>query len=132
MSPPKKPGADPVLHPRAETRPSKPPRRSTISEPYWQDEKEDPAPPPRVAPADAIGRLVDMGEPRERAVQYVDLFMEYREATLNIRKYGVVCYDRRTMNAMENPYMGRRDKARQALERFRDIEAPWLWEELAE
>lgn len=106
--------------------------RRPSPEPDWKDAKDDPPPPMRIPRDQAIKRLVDQGESTDRAVQYVDLFAEYREATLNIRKYGVVVMNAHVRQPMENPYMGRRDKARDALSKFRDIEAPWLWEELAE
>lgn len=107
-------------------------RRGASTEPDWKDSKDDPPPPMKIPRAEAVARLVDAGEATERAVQYVDLFAEYREATLNIRKYGVVVMNAHVRQPMENPYMGRRDKARDALAKFRDIEAPWLWQELAE
>jgi hypothetical protein len=111
----------------AETRGRKP-----IDAPVWRDERQKPPPPPAIPRAEAVKRLVDNGESVDRAIQYVDLFHEYRTATLNIREFGVVAYDPRTYNAMENPYLGRRDRARDALSKMRDIEAPWLWKELAE
>ena len=108
------------------------PTKKPTDAPVWRDERQDPPPPPAIPRATAVQRLVDAGESIERAVQYVDLFHEYRTSTLNIRRYGVVAYDPRTYNAMENPYLGRRDRARDALNKMRDIEAPWLWKELAE
>ena len=110
-------------------------RRQPSGEPDWQDNQDDKALAKAIKAWDRgaiVQGLVDHGVTRGRAVQFLDLFEEYREATLNIRKYGVVATHPRDRNPIENPYLNRRAKARQALERMRDIEAPQLWKELCQ
>ncbi len=111
------------------------PTREASTEPDWRDNQDDPELAKALQgwerPA-IVQALVERGITRARAVQYLDLFEEYREATLNIRKYGVVATHPRDRNPIENPYLNRRDKARAALERFRDIEAPQIWKELSQ
>lgn len=109
-------------------------QRQPTGEPDWHDNQDDPELAAAIKAWDRTGivqALVEHGVARGRAVQFLDLFEEYREATINIRKYGVVATHPRDRNPIENPYLNRRDKARQALERFRDIEAPQIWKELA-
>lgn len=135
------PSAEPMLEaaepdwmePKAKA--DKPATRQPTGEPDWQDNQDDKALAAALKSWDRpaiLQELVDHGVTRARAVQYLDLFEEYREATLNIRKYGVVATHPRDRNPIENPYLNRRDKARAALERFRDIEAPQLWKELSQ
>ena len=109
-------------------------KRQPSSEPDWLDNQDDKKLAKALKAWDRpaiVQSLVDHGVTRGRAVQFLDLFEEYREATLNIRKYGVVATHPRDRNPIENPYLNRRDKARTALDRFRDIEAPQLWKELS-
>lgn len=125
------------LQPKAKSKQpaGKTPSRQPSGEPDWQDNQDDKALRAALAKWDRPGiikHLVDHGVARGRAVQFLDLFEEYREATLNIRKYGVVATHPRDRNPIENPYLNRRDKARTALDRFRDIEAPQLWKGLSE
>lgn len=54
------------------------------------------------------------------------------EAQRNIRANGVIVQHPRTMNPIENPYLGRRDKARAGLLAMRGIRADWLWKALLE
>lgn len=92
---------------------------------------------PKVAPVDPfsgtaiVARLVEGGTPLALATMYADLFLEYREAQRNIRANGVIVQHPRTMNPIENPYLGRRDKARAGLLAMR-VRADWLWEALLE
>lgn len=79
-----------------------------------------------------VSRLVQGGAPLALATMYADLFLEYREAQRNIRANGVIVQHPRTMNPIENPYLGRRDKARAGLLAMRGIRADWLWKALLE
>lgn len=108
-------------------------RRQPSGEPDWQDNQDDKELAAALKDWDRpalIDHLVGHGVARGRAIQWLDLFEEYREATLNIRKYGVVATHPRDRNPIENPYLNRRDKARLALDKFRDIEAPQIWREI--
>lgn len=122
------------LEPKAKSKtPAAKPRRQPTGEPDWQDNQDDKKLAKAIKEwnrAKLINSLVEHGVARGRAIQWLDLFEEYREATLNIRKYGVVATRRRDRHPIENPYLNRRDKARIALERFKDIEAPQIWKEL--
>jgi hypothetical protein len=61
------------------------------------------------------------------AVLYVDLWLEYVEASDSIDANGMICLHPRTPVIIENPYMPRRDKTRAALAQIRNVDAPWLW-----
>lgn len=65
--------------------------------------------------------------PADRATIYADLWMEYAEAQDSIDRNGVICLHPRTSVIIENPYVARRDKTRQALAQVRDVRADWLW-----
>ena len=70
----------------------------------------------------------DPGLPADRAVIFADLWMEYAEAQDSIDRNGVICLHPRTSVIIENPYVARRDKTRQALGQVRDVRADWLWQ----
>lgn len=69
----------------------------------------------------------DPSLPADRATIYADLWMEYAEAQDSIDRNGVICLHPRTSVIIENPYVARRDKTRQALAQVRDVRADWLW-----
>lgn len=69
----------------------------------------------------------DPSLPADRAVIFADLWMEYAEAQDSIDRNGVICLHPRTSVIIENPYVARRDKTRQALGQVRDVRADWLW-----
>ena len=77
--------------------------------------------------SEIVERLVQEGLKRDRAVQYADLFEEYSEASENISRNGSIVQHPRTMNPIDNPYLKRRDSARKGLEKFRYVQAEWLW-----
>lgn len=98
--------------------------------------KDEGDPTPKIAPVtvsfdrqEIIERLVMEEIDRGRATLYADLFIEYAEATANIRAQGVIIYGPRG-GVSENPWVARRDRVRKAFLDFRNIDAPWLWGQL--
>lgn len=67
--------------------------------------------------------------PRQDAVIYADLWLEYTEAQESIDSCGMVCLHPRTPIIIENPYMPHRAKTRAALGQVRNIRADWLWDD---
>lgn len=74
-----------------------------------------------------VSGLVARGVSRDRAGQYADAFLEYREASANIATQGAMVLHPRTANPIENPYLKIRDRALQKLRSLRGIKADWLW-----
>jgi phage terminase small subunit len=74
-----------------------------------------------------IADLVTRGTRRAVAAQYVDAFLEYREASRNIREQGAMVLHPRTANPIENPYLVIRDRALQKLQKMSGVHADWLW-----
>ena len=74
-----------------------------------------------------IAGLVERGTRRDVAAQYADVFLEYREASANIREHGAMVLHPRTANPIENPYLTIRDRALAQLRRMRGVKADWLW-----
>jgi Phage terminase, small subunit len=74
-----------------------------------------------------IAGLVARGVGRDRAGQYADAYLEYREASLNIAAQGAMVLHPRTANPIENPYLKIRDRALVKLRNLRGIKADWLW-----
>jgi hypothetical protein len=89
---------------------------------------------PQIDPAAKMGRkeiisgLIKRGAPRDRATQYADVFLEYREASENIEKNGTLVSHPRTGVPMANPYLAIRDNALKKFQSFQYIEAAFLWE----
>jgi hypothetical protein len=79
----------------------------------------------RDAVAAALERL---GNRRDRACQYADLFLEYQEAQRNIATNGTIVLHPRTGVPIENPYLRIRDKALVNLHRMTTVRADWLWQ----
>jgi len=74
-----------------------------------------------------VAQLIERGTRKDLAVQYVDAFLEYREASTNIAEHGVVVLHPRTSNPITNPYVDIRDRALRKLQRMYNVEAGWLW-----
>lgn len=72
-------------------------------------------------------RLVRGGASVMDAAMYADLWLGYHEAAENIVEHGVIVQHPRTLNPIENPYLRRRDAAREKLQRMPWIRADWLW-----
>ena len=77
--------------------------------------------------AEIINKLVAGGSSRDRATIYADAFLEYREATENIEKNGVIVQHPRTANPIENPYLAIRDRAVKKLASLRLAAVASLW-----
>ena len=75
-----------------------------------------------------VGLLVQAGNPADRAIQYADAYLEYREASANLAEFGAVVSHPRTGNPVENPYLKVRDGALRKLSRMRDVVAFHVWE----
>lgn len=77
----------------------------------------------------ATGKMQDDDPslPLDRATVYFDLWLEYQEAQQSIDSNGVICLHPRTATLLENPYVARRDRIRDALGKIRDVRADWLW-----
>lgn len=74
-----------------------------------------------------MGRLVEAGASRDRAVQYCEAFLEYRTAAANIAEHGAIVQHPRTGNPIENPYLAVRDRALRKLRSMWDVPAGGLW-----
>lgn len=74
-----------------------------------------------------VAQLVEHGHRKDLAVQYVDAFLEYAEASKNINEHGVVVLHPRTSNPITNPYVEIRDRALRKLQSMRTVKADWLW-----
>jgi phage terminase small subunit len=77
--------------------------------------------------AEIIAALMDKEVPKARATLYADAFLEYREATENIEKNGVIVTHPRNGNPIENPYLAIRDRAARKLEALKRVPADFLW-----
>lgn len=77
--------------------------------------------------AEVIAFLVEHGTRRDRAALYADAYIEYQEASQNIRERGAMVLHPRTMNPIENPYLHIRDRALGKLQRLRVPAAEALW-----
>lgn len=81
-----------------------------------------------LAPAAIVEQLVEQGTRRDLAVQYVDAFCEYREASKNISEHGSIVQHPRTSNPIENPYLVVRDRALKKLQTMRMVKnVEFLW-----
>lgn len=84
-----------------------------------------------ISKVEIVAELVRRGTPADRAVMYADAFLEYREATLNIEKHGVIVQHPRTANPIENPYLTIRDRAAKKLASMqtgmKSVRAEFLW-----
>jgi phage terminase small subunit len=74
-----------------------------------------------------IDGLQSRGTARDLAVQYADAYLEYVEASNNIREHGSIVLHPRTANPIENPYLKIRDRALAKLQKMRRVQADWLW-----
>jgi phage terminase small subunit len=74
-----------------------------------------------------VATLVDKGITKDRATMYADAFLEYREATDNIKEHGIIVQHPRTANPIENPYLTIRDRAAAKLAKMRNLKADFLW-----
>ena len=78
-----------------------------------------------------IIKILEKNQPgtgnRAKCVQYADAYMEYREATDNIEKNGLIVQHPRTSNPIENPYMAVRDRALKKLQMLRNVKTEGLW-----
>ena len=77
--------------------------------------------------AEIIEALVTRRVPKDRAVIYCDAFLEYREASENISRNGVIVAHPRTGAPMTNPYVAIREAALKKLAGMRDVPAAFLW-----
>jgi len=71
------------------------------------------------------------GLPAGMIEQYTDLFVTYREATLNIAKCGSVTAHPKTGAPLENPYLKVRQQTLTALRGFPEVKAANAWAALA-
>lgn len=78
--------------------------------------------------AGIIAALEGAGTRRDLAALYADAFLEYREASDNIRLHGAMVLHPRTANPIENPYLKIRDRAFLRLRKMGAVKAAWLWE----
>lgn len=78
--------------------------------------------------AEIIAALVAHRNPRDWAAMYADAFLEYREATANIDKNGLIVQHPRTANPIVNPYVTIRDKAIAKMARMDGVSAQFLWD----
>lgn len=74
-----------------------------------------------------VAELVKRKTPRDRAVMYADAFEEYRVASENIAKNGLIVSHPRTGAPMTNPYVPLRDAALKKLGRMYNVKAEFLW-----
>lgn len=74
-----------------------------------------------------IEALVEKNTRRDMAVMYADAFCEYREASENIDRNGVIVQHPRTANPIDNPYLKIRDGALKKLQGMRNVPAAFLW-----
>lgn len=82
---------------------------------------------------DAIAALlIDAGARLDLAAHYADAFIEYRTATANIDKHGIIVANPRNGSPMENPYLGVRDRALKKLRTMDDVDSDMLWQRYGE
>jgi phage terminase small subunit len=74
-----------------------------------------------------VAGLVERGASRDRASLYADAYLEYMEASDNIRAQGAMVLHPRTANPIENPYLQIRDRAARTLRAMRGLPSSWLW-----
>lgn len=74
-----------------------------------------------------IEQLVGLGAVRSMAAQYADVYLEYQEASSNIKDHGVMVLHPRTSNPIENPYLTIRDRALRKLQGMRGVKCEPLW-----
>lgn len=74
-----------------------------------------------------IGHLVAKGAKRDKASQYADAFLQYREANENITANGHLVRDERTMKPMPNPYLSIRKDALSVMKLLSSVKADDLW-----
>jgi hypothetical protein len=77
--------------------------------------------------ADVVSLLVSRGLPQDRAVMYADVIIEYRTATENIERNGLIVSHPRTGSPIENPYLCLRDRALRKLQSMRGVDVTGLW-----
>ena len=77
--------------------------------------------------AEVVAQLLKNGNAPDQAQLYADVFMEYREATANIEKNGLIVAHPRTGQPMKNPYVEIRDSALRKFQTMRHIKAAGLW-----
>jgi phage terminase small subunit len=75
---------------------------------------------------EVIAALVGTGSKRDVAAQYADAYLEYHEASKNIREQGAMVLHPRTANPIENPYLQIRDRALARMQRMK-VRAEKLW-----
>jgi phage terminase small subunit len=78
--------------------------------------------------AEVVAALLANYVPRDRAEMYAGAFLEYREATANIDKNGLIVQHPRTANPIANPYIAIRDKALAKLDKMAKVKAAFLWD----
>jgi hypothetical protein len=78
---------------------------------------------------EVVVALVKIGVARDRATRYASEYLTWRAADANIAANGAVVAHPRTGAPLVNPYLAIRDRARAALDRMQDIDAPaaGLW-----
>lgn len=74
-----------------------------------------------------VAALIERNVRRDHAVMYADVFCEYREATENIDRNGVIVQHPRTANPIDNPYLKVRDGALKKIQSMRHVRADFLW-----
>ena len=75
-----------------------------------------------------VAALIQKGVKKDVAAMYADAFCEYREASENIDRNGVIVQHPRTANPIDNPYLKIRDGAIKKLRYMRIPQAEFLWE----
>ncbi len=81
----------------------------------------------QITKEEIIALMIERGVRKDRAVMYADAFCEYREASENIDRNGVIVQHPRTSNPIDNPYLKVRDSALKKLQGMRNINAEYLW-----
>lgn len=77
--------------------------------------------------AEVIAHLTAKGVRVDVATMYADVYLEYQEATANIREHGAIVQHPRTHNPIANPYLAIRDSARATLTALNVPQAVDLW-----
>ena len=79
--------------------------------------------------AEAVAKLLAVNPGmQDQCVQYVDAWLEYKEATTNIDSHGLIVQHPRTMNPMPNPYGPVRDRALKKLQSITALQVEVLWQ----
>ena len=81
----------------------------------------------RPSKAAAVELVRAAGATMAEAVQYVDAWLEYTEATANIEKHGIIVLHPRTGAPFENPFLAIRDRALRKLQGMCQDSGEALW-----